>query len=162
MLKERPLASIVIPTKDHCSLLRTCLDGVLNRTDYKPLEIVVVDNGSTQADAIALLAEIRSHPNVKLIEDPQPFNFSRLVNRGVAAASGEICVLLNNDIDVINADWLDEMVSHAIRPEVGMVGAKLHYANGTLQHGGVILDSQGIAAHSIAFFPLALRDTKTD
>lgn len=144
---KRPLVSIIIPTKDQCQLLRTCIDGLLNRTDYKPVEIVIVDNGSSAPDALAFLADLRSRKNVKVVEDPGPFNFSRLVNLGVAASSGKVCVLLNNDINVINSDWLDEMVSHVLRPEVGAVGAKLYYANDTLQHGGVILGLGGVAGH---------------
>ncbi len=144
---ERPLVSIVIPTKNQCALLRTCFDGLLNRTGYAPIEIVVVDNGSDADDARAFLADIRRRPNVKVVEDARRFNFSRLVNLGVAASSGEICVLLNNDVDVINTDWLDELVSHVIRPEVGAVGAMLYYADDTVQHGGVILGINGVAGH---------------
>ena len=91
------------------------------------------------------------------MQDPLPFNFARLVNLGVTASSGDICVLLNNDVDVINPEWLDEMVSHSLRPDVGAVGAKLYYSNNTLQHGGVILgiyNSAGsVAAHAHHFLP---------
>lgn len=150
---QRPLVSIVIPTRDRSELLRICIAGLVERTDYKPLEIIVVDNGSSEAETLSLLAELRARDNVRVVEDSGPFNFSRLVNRGVAASSGDVCVLLNNDIDVIHADWLDEMVSHALRPEVGAVGAKLYYANDTLQHGGVILGIGGVAGHSHKHFP---------
>ena len=150
---ERPLVSIVIPTKDRCDLLKTCIDGLLNRTDYQPIEIIIVDNGSSEPDACAYLEKIGSHHNVKVLQDPRPFNFSRLVNQGVTASTGPITVLLNNDVDVINPDWLDEMVSHVLRPEVGAVGAKLYYANDTLQHGGVILGLGGVAGHAHRFLP---------
>jgi GT2 family glycosyltransferase len=142
---QPPLVSIIIPTKDQCQLLQTCIDGLVNRTHYEPLEIVVVDNGSSEPDALAFLAKLRLRENVKVVEDSRPFNFARLVNLGVANSSGEICVLLNNDVDVINPDWLDEMVSHALRPEVGAVGAKLYYPDNKLQHGGVILGIAGEA-----------------
>lgn len=151
--ERRPRVSIVIPTRDRSELLRICMAGLLERTDYGPLEIVVVDNGSSEAETLALFAGLRDRDNVRIVADSGPFNFSRLVNRGVAASSGEVCVLLNNDIDVINADWLDEMVSHALRPDVGTVGAKLYYANDTLQHGGVILGVGGVAGHSHKHFP---------
>jgi O-antigen biosynthesis protein len=144
---QSPLVSVVIPTKDRCDLLRTCVDGLVNRTNYKPLEIVIVDNGSSTADALEFLGELRIRPNFVIVEDSGSFNFSRLVNRGVAASSGDICVLLNNDIDIINDDWLVELTSHALRPEVGAVGAKLYYADGRLQHGGVILGIAGGAGH---------------
>jgi O-antigen biosynthesis protein len=150
---ERPLVSIVIPTKDQCDLLRTCIDGLVNRTDYDPIEVVVIDNGSSEGDTLAFLADVGSRHNVKVVEDPRPFNFSRLVNLGVAQSSGEVCVLFNNDVDVINSDWLCEMVSHALRPEVGAVGAKLYYANDTIQHAGVILGLGGVAGHAHRFAP---------
>ena len=102
---------------------------------------------------MTFLEELRTRTNVVVIEHPGPFNYARLVNFGVAASSGEICVLLNNDIDVINSDWLTEMVSHAIRSEVGAVGAKLYYENDTVQHGGVILGLGGVARHAHRYFP---------
>lgn len=145
--EPQPLVSIVIPTRDHADMLRRCIDGLLHRTHYSPIEIVIVDNGSIEPDALALLAELRRRDGVRVIDDPSPFNYSRLVNRGVAEASGEICVLLNNDIEIVDADWLDELVGHALRPEVGAVGAKLLYPDGRLQHGGVILGMGGTAGH---------------
>jgi GT2 family glycosyltransferase len=150
---ERPPVSVIIPTKDQRPLLQVCLDGLMERTDYGPLEIVIVDNGSTEPDALAFLSELRKKENVKVVEDSGPFNFSRLVNLGVASSSGEIVVLLNNDVEVINSDWLDEMVSHALRPDVGAVGAKLYYRDDTLQHGGVILGVDGIAVNAHRFVP---------
>ncbi|HEY2535246.1 MAG TPA: glycosyltransferase family 2 protein, partial [Xanthobacteraceae bacterium] len=152
---QRPLVSVIIPTRNYCEFLQKCVDGLINRTNYKPLEIVIADNGSSEPDSLAFLADLRTRPGFVIIEDREPFNFSRLVNRGVAASSGEICVLLNNDVDVINADWLDELVSHALRPEVGAVGAKLYYADDTLQHGGVILGVGGVAAHEHKHVPRA-------
>ncbi|MCK4792715.1 MAG: glycosyltransferase, partial [Desulfobacteraceae bacterium] len=154
---NHPLVSIIIPTKDQYKLLQTCIDGLVNRTNYRPLEIIVVDNGSSEPDTLAFLAEIGLRENIKVMQDPLPFNFARLVNLGVTASSGDICVLLNNDVDVINPEWLDEMVSHSLRPDVGAVGAKLYYSNNTLQHGGVILgiyNSAGsVAAHAHHFLP---------
>jgi GT2 family glycosyltransferase len=144
---ERPLISIIIPSKDRRELLEACIDGLSHRTDYKPLEIVIVDNASSEPDTLDFLDDLRTRPGFVVIEDKGPFNFSRLVNCGVAHSSGTICILLNNDIDVINADWLDELAAHALRPEVGAVGAKLYYADDRLQHGGVILGIGGAAAH---------------
>jgi GT2 family glycosyltransferase/SAM-dependent methyltransferase len=143
-----PLVSVVVPTKDRYELLSTCVDGLLNRTDYEPLELVIVDNGSTERAACEFLEDVQADPRVKVVRDPQSFNFSRLVNRGVGESSGEVCVLLNNDVDVIDAGWLREMVSHAVRTDVGVVGAKLYYANDTVQHAGVILGLGGIAGHA--------------
>lgn len=142
----QPMVSVIVPTKGQSPLLRTCIDGLVKRTSYKNLEIVIVDNGSTGPDARAFLAGLRRRPGFVVLEDKGEFNFSRLVNRGVAASSGEICVLLNDGVDVINAGWLDELAVHALRSEVGAVGAKLYYADDTLQHGGVTLGIDGVAA----------------
>jgi glycosyltransferase involved in cell wall biosynthesis len=142
-----PLVSIIIPTKDQHDLLQKCIDGLVNRTNYRHREIIIVDNGSSNFYAVNLIATLRAQPGFAVIDDDGSFNFSRLVNRGVCAASGDICVLLNNDINIINPGWLDELVSHAVRPDVGAVGAKLYYADDTLQHGGVILGLGGVAAH---------------
>jgi O-antigen biosynthesis protein len=142
-----PLVSFIIPTRDNRKLLQACIDGLVNRTKYDPFEIVIVDNNTTEADARSFLNDLRSRPGFRILKDNGSFNFSRLINQGVAASSGEICVLLNNDIDVIAPDWLEEMVAHASRPEVGVVGAKLYYEDDTLQHGGVILGIGGVAAH---------------
>lgn len=149
--RERPLVSVIIPTKNKRRLLEKCIDGLVGRTSYEPREVVIVDNGSTDRRARKFLAGLRSRPGFVVVEDNEPFNFSRLVNRGVAASSGEVCVLLNNDVDVINTDWLDELTAHALRPDVGAVGAKLYYGNGTLQHGGVILGIGGVAGHQHRF-----------
>ncbi len=143
----RPLVSIVIPMKDKAAVTRQCLDGIFNRTAYGPIEVVIVDNGSVEPDTIGLLSELRQRANVRIVEDRGEFNFSRLVNRGVAASSGEVCLLLNNDVAVINPEWLSELVGHALRPHVGAVGAKLYYMNDTVQHGGVILGIGGVAGH---------------
>jgi glycosyltransferase involved in cell wall biosynthesis len=144
---DRPLVSIIIPTKNKCDLLRACIDGIDNRTGYRPVELVVVDNGSDENDALAFLTGLRQRNDTIIVDDAGPFNFSRLVNRGVAASSGKVCVLLNNDVDVINPQWLEELVSHALRPDVGAVGAKLYYPDDSIQHGGAILGVRGVAAH---------------
>lgn len=136
---DKPLVSVIIPTRDQYYLLRMCIEGLLLRTDYRPIEVIIVDNGSVESDAVRYLASLDSREDVKIIRDPRPFNFARLSNLGVASSSGDICLFLNNDVNVINSGWLDEMVSHAMRPEVGAVGAKLYYENDTLQHGGVVL-----------------------
>lgn len=142
-----PLVSVVIPTRDRAALLAACTEGLLRRTDYPALELLVVDNGSTEAEALALMERLAADPRVRVLREPGPFNYSRLNNRAAAAARGEVLLLLNNDIEVIHPDWLREMVSHAVRPDVGAVGARLLYADGTVQHGGVVLGMGGVAAH---------------
>ena len=150
---QSPLVSVVIPTRDQLSLLRTCLDGVLGRTDYPHIEVVVVDNGSTNAETLEFLDDLQRSPRIQVIRQPGAFNFSRLINAGVAAASGSICLLLNNDINVIEDQWLRAMVAYARRHDVGAVGAKLLYADGAIQHAGVIVGIGGVAGHGHVRYP---------
>lgn len=142
-----PLVSIIIPTRDRADLLRVCLDGVLRRTRYPALEVLIADNGSTEPDALKLLGEVKADPRVRVLSLPGPFNFAHITNSAVSEARGDVLLLLNNDIEVINEDWLREMVSHAVRPDVGAVGARLLYPNGRLQHGGIVLGVGGVAGH---------------
>ena len=151
--QPEPLVSVIVPTRDRAELLRPCIEGLLHRTDYKAIEVLIADNGSTEPDALALLAELRADPRVRVLEQPGPFNYSRLNNQAVAEARGEILLLLNNDIDVIAGDWLHELVSHAVRPEIGAVGPKLLYPDGSVQHAGVLVGigwPAGVAGHVYA------------
>jgi GT2 family glycosyltransferase len=150
-----PLVSVIVPTRDRAGLLAACAEGVLHRTDYPALELLIVDNGSEEAETLALFGRLRADPRVRIISAPGPFNYSALNNRAAAEARGEILLLLNNDIEVIEPGWLRELVSHALRPEVGAVGAKLLYADGTLQHGGVVTGIGGVADH---YLPRAARE----
>ncbi|TNC09341.1 glycosyltransferase [Methylobacterium terricola] len=142
-----PLVSIVIPTRDRPDLLRVAVRGVLHDTAYPSLELVIVDNGSTDPEVAALYAEWESDPRVRRLDRPGPFNFSRLVNDGVAASRGDVLVLLNNDVEVLHPDWLAALVRQALRPEVGAVGAKLLFGNGRIQHAGVVVGLGGRAGH---------------
>ncbi len=143
-----PRVSVVIPTRDRAELLRVALRGLLRETDYPDIEVVVVDNGSTEPATAALFAEWAADPRMRVLPSPGPFNFSDLSNRGAAAAGGAVLLFLNNDVEVIEPGWLGEMVSIAVEPAVGAVGAKLSYPDGTLQHGGVVLGAGGVAGHS--------------
>jgi len=143
-----PLVSLVIPTRNGLSLLKQCIDSILNKTSYPNYEILIVDNGSDDEATLQYLKALRSEDRVRVIRDEQPFNYSALNNAAVRLARGEIIGLVNNDIEVISPDWLGEMVSHALRPNIGAVGAKLYYSNGTLQHAGVILGIGGVAGHA--------------
>lgn len=147
-----PLVSLIIPTRDKVDLLRGCVESILKKTTYAPLEIIVVDNGSTEPATLAYLAEIARLENVRVLSWDKPFNYSAINNFAVAQAKGEIVGLVNNDIEVISPDWLTEMVSWAAQDDVGCVGAKLYYANDTIQHAGVILGLGGVAGHSHKHF----------
>lgn len=142
-----PLVSVIIPTRDRGDLLAMCLDGVLKRTDYDRLEVIIVDNESSDPATLELLQRAVSDERVRVIPFSGPFNFSAMNNHAVEQAKGEVILLLNNDIDIIGPGWLKEMVSHAVRPEVGAVGAKLLYPDNTVQHAGVVLGVGGVANH---------------
>lgn len=146
-LTRHPVVSVLIPTRDGAALLSRCLAGVLERTRYTRLEVLVVDNGSSQADALGLLEEIARDPRVRVLRDPRAFNFSALNNLAVREARGDVLCLLNNDTDVMGSDWLEELLGHLLQDRVGAVGAKLLYPDGRVQHGGDLLGRDGIGRH---------------
>lgn len=143
-LRGEPLISIIIPTRDRLDLLGGCIDSIEKRTAYRNYELVIVDNGSREPHTLAYLSASRH----RVLRDDGPFNFARLNNKAVAHAKGDYILLLNNDVEVIAEDWLAAMLEHAQREEVGAVGAQLLYADGTIQHAGVVLGLQGAAAHA--------------
>lgn len=143
-----PLVSVIIPTRDRAELLAVVLDGLFAHTDYPALEVIVVDNGSTEPATRDLFARHNAEPRLRVLPAPGPFNFSDLSNRGAVAARGTILLFLNNDIEVLEPGWLTELASIASDPEIGAVGAKLLYPDGTIQHGGIVLGIGGIAGHS--------------
>jgi GT2 family glycosyltransferase len=149
----KPLVSLIIPTRDKVDLLRNCVTSIRDKTTYQPYEFIIVDNGSTDPQALDYLAEIGKEPNCRVVRFDGPFNYSAINNFAVEHSDAPLIALINNDIEVICMDWLTEMVSWAMQPDVGCVGAKLYYANGTLQHGGVIIGLGGVAGHSHKHFP---------
>jgi glycosyltransferase involved in cell wall biosynthesis/2-polyprenyl-3-methyl-5-hydroxy-6-metoxy-1,4-benzoquinol methylase len=148
-----PLVSIVIPTRNGFNLLRRCVDSIIRKTKYSNYEIIIIDNGSDDFVAVRYLQRLQEENQVKIIRDDSHFNYAALNNKAVTQAKGEVIALLNNDLEVINDDWLDEMVSHVVHSEVGAVGAKLYYPDDTIQHAGVIVGLGGVAGHSHKHFP---------
>jgi GT2 family glycosyltransferase len=146
---QRPLVSILIPTKDQLPMLQRCVESVLEHTRYEHYEILIIDNNSETPEAREWLAgvEAMADEQVRVLRYPHPFNFSAINNMAARAARGEYLVLLNNDTAAIRNDWLDELLNHAQRPEVGIVGAKLLYPDGRIQHAGVVLGLCGPADH---------------
>lgn len=138
-----PLVSIIIPTRNAAQLVRTCMDSVLERTRYPNYEILLVDNGSDDPEALALFDSYAPDPRVRVLRDDAPFNFSALNNRAARQARGAYLLLLNNDTEVITPDWLDRMMGYAVLPDTGAVGARLWYPDDTLQHGGVVMLNGG-------------------
>lgn len=148
-----PRVSVIIPTRNGLVLLTRCLETLLHRTDYPDLEILVVDNGSDDPAVLGYLAGLAERDRIRVIRDDRPFNFSALNNAAAMQATGQVLVLLNNDVEIIHEDWLRELVSHALRPEIGVVGARLWFPDDTLQHGGVVLGIGGVAGHAFKGLP---------
>ncbi|MFS2124678.1 glycosyltransferase [Pseudomonas sp. Pseusp97] len=146
---QQPLVSILVPTRDQLPLLQRCVESLLEKTRYPHYELLIIDNDSQEADAVQWLAGIDAlqSEQVRVLRYPHPFNFSAMNNFAARQARGEYLVLLNNDTAIIDGDWLDALLNHARRPEVGLVGAKLHYPDGRVQHGGVVLGLNGPADH---------------
>jgi O-antigen biosynthesis protein len=143
-----PLVSILIPTRDRVDLLRQCVDSILKKTTYSNYEIIIIDNDSREAETLQYFATLDQHESVRIVSYPKPFNYSAVNNFGAEAARGALLVLLNNDVEVISPGWLTEMTSHALREEVGVVGAMLYYPNDTIQHAGVVVGIGGVAGHA--------------
>ena len=143
-----PHVTIIIPTRDRVNLLSRCVGSVTGRSTYPSFDIVIVDNGSIEPETFACFEQLRSDGRVSILRVDEPFNFSRLNNQAVAGARGEVICFLNNDTEVISADWLEEMVSRATQSHVGAVGAMLYYPNNRIQHAGVILGLGGVASHA--------------
>jgi GT2 family glycosyltransferase len=141
-----PTVTAIVPTRDHLDVLRVCIDGLLDGTDYPSLDIIIADNESTEIETQAYLNMIPIR-GVKVLSCPGRFNYSAINNAAAACARGEVLLLINNDVSVSDPGWLREMVTLMMRPNVGAVGARLLYADGTLQHGGVVLGLGGIAGH---------------
>ncbi|MGL6290797.1 MAG: glycosyltransferase family 2 protein [Silanimonas sp.] len=149
-----PLASIIIPTRDRLDLLEPCVRTLLSQTDYPAFEVVVVDNGSQDAETLAWLRDApAADPRLRVIRADEPFNWSRLNNRGVKAARGDVLVFLNNDTEIIDGGWLRRLVEHSLRPEVATVGPLLLYPDRTIQHAGVVVGIGGWADHPFKGLP---------
>ncbi|MBO9644510.1 MAG: glycosyltransferase family 2 protein [Pseudacidovorax sp.] len=151
-----PLVSLIIPTRNALALVRQCIESIQKRTEYPNWEIILVDNGSDDPAALAYFERLAQQPHLRVLRDDRPFNYSALNNQAVAMARGELVALVNNDIEVMSPGWLSEMVSLAMQPGVGAVGARLWYPDMTLQHGGVILGPGGCAVHAHKALPRGL------
>ena len=150
--EKLPSVSLIIPTRDQVDVLRKCIESLQNKTTYPNFEVLVMDNQSQDPVTISYLASLNQDSRFKVIPYNFSFNYSAINNYAVSLAQGEIIGLINNDIEVINTDWLHEMVSHALRSEVGAVGAKLLYSDNTIQHAGFILGLGGLAGHSHKYY----------
>jgi GT2 family glycosyltransferase len=148
-----PRVSLVMPTRNARALVETCVRSIRRLTRYPSYEIHLVDNGSDAPDALAAFAELARAGELVLHRDPRPFNFSALNNAAVGRTEADVVCLINNDVEALHPEWLLEMVSVALQPGVGAVGAKLLYPDGRIQHGGVLVGLHGAADHAYAGAP---------
>jgi len=145
---EAPKVSLIIPTRDGYRLLKNGINSILEKTTYQNYEIIIVNNQSSDPQTLSLLDSYKNSERVRVVNFDHPFNFSAINNFAAQLSDADMLGLVNDDIEVISPDWLSEMVSHAQRPEIGAVGAKLLYPNKHIQHAGVILGLGGVAGHS--------------
>lgn len=152
-----PLVSLIIPTRNGYTILKSCIDSIIEKTTYTNYEIIIVDNNSDDQQTIDYMKELDEAGKARVLPYPHPFNYSAINNFAVRHAKGTVLGLVNNDIEVISPDWLTEMVGLSMRPGVGCVGAKLYYPNNTVQHAGVIVGLGGVAGHSHKYFDRSAR-----
>jgi GT2 family glycosyltransferase len=143
-----PLVTIIIPTKNQCELLRRCLTSIESKSTYRNYEIIVVDHESDTPEAIDYLSRIKTLPGYTVVKFHGLFNYSRIINLAAKYAKGDHLLLLNNDTEVVTEDWIEAMLEHSQRESVAIVGAKLIFPDGKVQHAGVILGVGGLAGHA--------------
>jgi len=146
-INGEPLISIVIPNKDHVEDLRRCITSIEKKSTWKNYEIIVVENNSVEQSIRDYYKELENDPKVKIVTYEGEFNYSKINNVGVKETNGEYLLFLNNDTEVISPDWMEQLLMYAQRKDVGAVGAKLYYADNTIQHAGVVI---GLGAHRSA------------
>jgi O-antigen biosynthesis protein len=154
-LKNAPLISIIIPTRNQVTLVKQCLQSILERSKYRNFELIVVDNRSDDPllfdylQSLSLLKDI----SIQTIKADFDFNFSALMNLGVQHSSGDLVLLLNNDVEVITADWLEHMAVYAQHESAGAVGVKLLYPDNSIQHAGIVMTKGDISRHVFVGVP---------
>jgi O-antigen biosynthesis protein len=150
-IQGSPLVSILIPFRDKPELLRTCVESIIDKTRYPHYEIVCIDNQSTDPQTREVCDELmRGDRRVRFIHYDAPFNYSAINNFAADQSKGDFLAFLNNDTEIVSEEWLDAMLEHAQRPDVGVVGAKLLYPDQTVQHAGVVIGLGGVAGHGHA------------
>lgn len=153
-LGSSPQVTIIVPSKDHLDDLKKCIFSIINKSTYVNYDILIVENGSGIPSTFDFYEELeRYYSNIRVLRWDSPFNFSALNNFAVKNCCGEYLIFLNNDTEVISGNWIAEMLMLCQRDDVGAVGAKLLYPNGTIQHGGIILGIRGISGHAHRNFP---------
>jgi len=148
-----PLVSIVVPFRDGAALLQRCVDSLMIDPGYHRFELVLVDNGSTEPELLALLDRLSADHRVSILTDARPFNWAALNNAAISRSRGDMVLLLNNDVTAKSGGWLRELLVHGQRPDIGAVGARLLYPDGRLQHVGVVIGMRGIAGNPMERLP---------
>ncbi|OSS41185.1 Glycosyl transferase, group 2 family protein [Desulfurella amilsii] len=152
-ISSLPKVSIIIPNKDHKNDLEKCINSILKST-YKNYEIIIVENNSTEKSIFNYYDYLKAtYSFINILEWEKPFNYAGINNFAAKFAKGDVLLFLNNDIEIINKDWLEEMLMFIQRDDVGIVGAKLYYPDNTIQHAGVIIGINKIAEHAFRYFP---------
>ncbi len=149
-----PSLTIVIPSHNHPEYLKRCIRSILDKSTYSQYEILIVENNSDDSELFSYYDMLRKNAQIRIMEfNEQPFNYSRINNAAVETVDSELVLLLNNDTEVITGDWLERMAEHAVRQEVGAIGARLLYADNSLQHAGVFVGIGQTAGHSHKRYP---------
>lgn len=146
-IEGAPMISVVIPNRDHAEELRRCLRSIREKTTWKNYEILIIENNSTEPDTFTLYREVEKQKGIRVLEWTKPFNFSAINNFAAEKARGQYLLMLNNDTEVLSPDWLQEMLMYAQRDDVGAVGAKMYYPDGTIQHAGIGVGLMHSAGH---------------
>jgi GT2 family glycosyltransferase len=149
-LSTEPAVEVIICFRDRPELLARCVVSLLARTNYDRLRVALVDNGSETPPTLGLLRGLDRHPRIRIIHDSGPFNFAALNNRAVASSSADVIVLLNNDTEILDPDWVVTLLEEALRPQIGAVAPMLLYPDGAVQHAGAALGLHGYAGHPFA------------
>jgi glycosyltransferase involved in cell wall biosynthesis len=157
-LEDEPLVSIIIPTKDKYEYIERCISSLLQKTTYNNYEILIVDTGSIENKTLRFYDSLKANSTIKILHWNKRFNYSSVNNFGVKHARGEYVLLLNNDTEIITPNWIEGMLEHAQREEIGAVGVKLYYPNDLIQHAGVVLginggSGKGVAGHAFKGLP---------
>ena len=151
-IKDKPLVSIIIPNYNHKHDLETCINSIKEKSTYENYEILIVENHSTEEDLFAYYKELEKDSKIKILTYKDEFNYASVNNFAVKESKGDYLILLNNDVEILTSSWIEEMLMYAQRDDVGVVGVKLYYSNGTIQHAGMIYGLNNKVEHIFRYF----------
>lgn len=149
-----PKVCILIPNKDAIDILKTCIESIQKLTTYKNYEIVIIENNSTEEKTFEFYKSLEKNKTIKVVYYPKKgYNYAGIINYGVRNCDGEYVVQLNNDTELITPNWIEKMLGFAQREDVGAVGARLYYPDGSIQHAGIVVGICGLAANMLTGLP---------